>query len=85
MDLSNLPKCKIRCCSGDLVRQACPRKKHIQLFADATAVQKKKKVSESLWFASYGEANLFCHICCAFKEQTKMMTHFAGKQDQDQG
>lgn len=85
MDLSDLPKCKNHSCSGDLFRQACPHKKHIQLFADATASKKKKKVSESLWFASYGEANLFCHIRCAFKEQTKMMTHFTAKQDQDQG
>lgn len=47
--------------------------------------KKKKIVSESLWFASYWEANLFHHICWAFKKQTKMMTHFTGKQDQDQG
>lgn len=61
MDLSDLPKCKICCCSDDLFRQACPYVKHIQLFADATALKKKKKkkVSESLWFASYGEANLY--------------------------
>lgn len=82
MDLSDLPNCKNRCCSGDLFSQASPCEKHIQRFADATV---SKTVSESLWFASYGESNLFCHIRCAFKEQTKMMTHFTGKQDQAQG
>lgn len=60
MDLSDLPKCKNRCCSGDLFSQACPCEKHIQLFADATASKKKFQnpcglphTEKQIYFATY--------------------------------